>query len=145
MFIYYNVSFIGLLNLYSLIDKIILFERTMFHAVILAEKCISCHFMVRGHSGVNLVWNLGGRGSGSKIFRFFQANFRKNSIFQDWRPWWVIHSWRPQENIYDVHKKIRVLTPLCPHASTWAGHTPRLWTSTPLAVDMKYTSISWNS
>ena len=33
------------------------------------------------NSGVNLVWNLGGRGSGSKKFRFLQANFRKISIF----------------------------------------------------------------
>ena len=28
-------------------------------------------------SDVNLVWNLGGRGSGSTKFRFFQANFRE--------------------------------------------------------------------
>ena len=33
------------------------------------------------NSGVNLVWNLGGRGSGSKKFLFLQANFRKISIF----------------------------------------------------------------
>ena len=32
-------------------------------------------------SGVNLVWNLGGRGSGSTEFRFFQANFREILIF----------------------------------------------------------------
>ncbi len=32
-------------------------------------------------SGVNLVWNLEGRGSGSTKFRFFQANFREISIF----------------------------------------------------------------
>ena len=32
-------------------------------------------------------------------------------------------------SIYDVHKKVRFLTPLlCPHASTWAG--PLLWMST---------------
>src|SRR6218665_2161323 len=31
-------------------------------------------------------------------------------------------------SIYDVHKKIAFLTPLCPHASTWAR--PPVWTST---------------
>src|SRR6218665_2973379 len=31
--------------------------------------------------------------------------------------------------IYDVHKKITFLTP-SPHASTWAGPPPPLWTST---------------
>jgi len=34
-----------------------------------------------GVSGVNLVWNLGNRGSGSTKFRFFHANYRKISIF----------------------------------------------------------------
>ena len=39
------------------------------------------HERIWNFSGVNLVWNLGGRGSGSTTFRFFQANFSKTSIF----------------------------------------------------------------
>src|SRR6218665_2690346 len=49
--------------------------------------------------------------------------------------------WLKGPSIYDVHKKIRFLTPSpCSHASTWAGPLPPC--GRPHAVDMKYTSFS---
>src|SRR6218665_81592 len=45
-------------------------------------------------------------------------------------------------SIYDVHKKITTPLP-CPHASTWAGPPPPLWTSTHGRHEIHTALLKW--